>query len=105
MNIEILSGEVKLQQESPSIYTIAFGNIKENTVAKTKIKINGIVSSTLDSTCGCTATGSTEKNIYEIEYKNTDFISAFSKVLVLNYIEDGARQVANIKITGNVIQE
>ena len=104
MEIVILEGEVNTYKESTTGHVVAFGKIKENSVAKFKIKIEGVEDSTLAPTCGCTVVGSTEKNTFEIGYKDTHIIHAFAKVLVLNYVEDGKKLQAQIKMTGNVIK-
>lgn len=104
MEIKILEGEVNLHKESPTVHIISFGTIKENSVAKFKIKIDGVEDSSLAATCGCTVVGSTEKNTFEIGYKDTNIIHPFVKVLVLNYVENGKKLQAQIKMTGNVIK-
>jgi len=104
MEINILEGEVNLYKESPTVHVLSFGKIKENSVAKFKIKIEGVTSSSLSPTCGCTVVGSDVKDTYEIGYKDTHVIHAFAKVLILNYIENGKNLTAHIKMTGNVIK-
>lgn len=104
MNIKVLSGNINMYLESPQIHVANFGTLKENTPAKFTILVEGVDSSELVPTCGCTATASTEKNTYTVEYRDTHHIAPFSKVIVLNYVEDGKKKVANIKMTGNVIK-
>src|SRR6478609_9476907 len=104
MEITILEGEVNIYKESVSTHVVAFGKIKENSVAKFKIKVEGVDDSTLAPTCGCTVVGSTEKNTFEIGYRDTNIIHAFAKILVLNYIENGKKLQTQIKMTGNVIK-
>lgn len=104
MEINILEGEVNTYKESTTSQVIAFGKLKENSIAKFKIKIEGVEDSSLAPTCGCTVVGSTEKNTYEIGYKDTHIIHAFAKVLILNYIENGKKLQTQIKMTGNVIK-
>lgn len=104
MEITILEGEVNQYKESANTHVISFGKIKENSIAKFKIKIEGVEASSLAPTCGCTVVGSDEKNIFEIGYKDTNIIHVFAKVLILNYREDNTNKQAQIKMTGNVIK-
>lgn len=104
MNIKVLSGNIDLYQETPQIYVANFGTLTVNTPAKFKILIEDVDSSELIPTCGCTATSSTEKNTYEVGYKDTHQAAPFSKVLVLNYVEGGNKKVANIRMKGNIIK-
>jgi len=104
MEIKVLEGAVNQYKESPTVYILDFGKIKENSIAKFKIKVEGVTSSSLAPTCGCTVVGSDAKDTYEIGYKDTHVIHVFSKVLVLNYIEGGKTLTAHIKMTGNVIK-
>lgn len=104
MNIKVLSGNINLYQESPQIHVANFGKIKKNTPANFKILIDGVESSELVPTCGCTATSSTERNTYEVGYRDVHQVAPFSKIIVLNYVEEGKKKVANIRMTGNIIE-
>lgn len=104
MNVRLIEGNANFYKEGEKINIVAFGNIRENGEAKAKVLIEGVDSSTLQATCGCTATVSEEKNVYTIQYKDTNILRPFSKVLILNYEKDGVKGNANIKITGNVIK-
>jgi len=104
MDIKVLEGEVNHYKESNTIHVLAFGRIKENSVAKVKIKVEGVSESTLASTCGCSSIASDEKDVYVIHYKNTNIVKPFSKVIILDYVENGNKEQRQIKITGTVIQ-
>ena len=105
MDVRIVDGYANHYKEAENTHVLAFGRIQENGSAIVKIKIEGdIEDSSLQTTCGCTATESDEKNVYTINYKNTNIIAPFAKVLILTYIEGGNKKQSHIKITGNVIK-
>lgn len=104
MEINVLDGGANYYKEANSIHVLAFGKIKENSPAKVKIKIEGVESFTLTSTCGCSVASSDEKNIFTVTYNNTNIVTPFSKVFILNYREDNKNGQAQIKITGNIIK-
>ena len=104
MNIEILEGEVNKYKESVGVTVLAFGTIKENSKAEIKLKLDGVSTSSISGTCGCQAISSAEKNVFTLTYLNTSIVEPFSKVFILNYLENGKNVQEQIKITGNVIK-
>ena len=104
MNIEILEGEVNKYKESVSVTVLAFGNVKENSVAEVKVEIQDVETSSIAGTCGCQAITSTEKNTFSLRYLNTSILEPFSKIFILDYLKDGNHTQEQIKITGNVIK-
>ena len=104
MNIEILEGEVNKYKESVGVTVLAFGNIKENSVAEVKIKVEDAETSSIAGTCGCQAITSTEKNTFNLRYLNTDILQPFSKIFIVDYLKDGKFTQEQIKITGNIIK-
>ncbi len=104
MKIKVLEGEVNYFKEATTIHVIAFGKIKENSKAIVKVAIEGVESSMLHSTCGCSTVASDEKDVYTIQYDNTHIVKPFAKVMVLNYEEGGVGKQEQIKITGTIIK-
>jgi hypothetical protein len=104
MEIKVLDNRVNYYKESDSVHVLAFGAINFDTKAITKIKVEGVDTTTLSSTCGCSTSEAEGINTYTIEYKNTNILSPFSKVFILNYSENGKDKQAKIKITGNIIR-
>ena len=104
MEVKVLEGNVNYYKEANNIHVLAFGNIKYGSTAKIKLKIEGVLASSLSSTCGCTTAASSEENVFDISYNETHNISPFSKVFILNYREGSKNLQGQIKITGNVIR-
>jgi hypothetical protein len=102
MNIKILEGSVNYYREEGNTHVLAFGEIKENSVTKVKVSIEGVQSSSLSSTCGCSSIAQEEKDVYTIQYHNTNILKPFSKVMLLTYVEGGTEVQGYIKITGIV---
>ena len=104
MEIKILDNNVNYYKESDKINVLAFGKLQENSEAKTRIKIEGVDSHSLTSTCGCSVALAEVGDIYTIQYNNTNIPSPFSKVFILSYREGNENKQAQIKITGNIIK-
>jgi hypothetical protein len=104
MEIKVIEGNVNSYVTALGVFMIDFGKIKENTPASVKIKIEGVKTSALSSTCGCSVVSSVEPNTFVIDYKETHITEPFAKALVLNYTETFGNKQAQITITGNVIK-
>lgn len=105
MEINIINdGGANYYKEATNIHVLAFGKVKVNSPIKAKIKIDGVESSNLISTCGCSVVLSDEKNIFTMQYNDASFATPFAKTFILNYIEDNKDRQAQIRITGNIIQ-
>lgn len=105
MEINIIDGGgANYYKEATNTHVLAFGRVKVNSPIKAKIKIDGVESSNLTSTCGCSVVLSEEKNIFTIQYNDVSVATPFAKTFILNYREDNRNGQAQIRITGNIIQ-
>ncbi len=104
MEIKLIEGEANQYKESESTTVFSFGKIKENSIAKVVVRIEGVDDSSLTATCGCSVVKSTEKNLFTVQYNNTHITEPFAKVFILNYRENDSNKQAQIKLTGNVIK-
>lgn len=105
MEINIIDdGGANYYKEANNIHILAFGKVKVNSPIKAKIKINGVESSNLIATCGCSVVLSDEKNIFTMQYNDANVATPFAKTFILDYREDDKNRQAQIRITGNIIQ-
>ena len=86
---------------------IDFGEIKQNSKAKTKLTFKGeITNFQIQPKCGCITTAphkiDKETIIVDIEYKNTHILGEFEKTIVVTYKINNEKQSINLKIKGNV---